>query len=272
MKRYFNNKNFKRLCEDFEFLVNKIKNYKGELDLRLRDNYFNLYYKGNSLAKVTPRSNDYEISIHKRFSKEIFKKDGRFMIKDNDKSKYCFIYAENNALPQLFQKKYLDKLFSNIKEVNYNEEITFEQMLITDNSDRSDLIIIDRQVTETGMDGKLDLLALRQNKDNHFYFEVVEVKLGNNKELARDVGKQLSRYICHIESNIKDWIYSYKEMYRQMKILKLFEKLPWEEIEIDEPVKGIIIVGGYSGIAKESIRKLKKHYPRLVINLIENKL
>ena len=106
MKRYFNDENFKRLSEDFKFLVDKIKNYKGELDIRLRDNYFNLYYKGNSLAKVTPRSNDYEIAIHKKFSKEIFKNDDRFVIKDNDNSKYCFIYAKNKALPQLFQKKY----------------------------------------------------------------------------------------------------------------------------------------------------------------------
>jgi len=238
----------------------------------LRDNYFNLYYKGNSLAKVTPRSNDYEISIHKKFSKEIFKKDGRFVIKDNDKSKYCFIYAENYALPQLFQKKYLNKLFSNIKEVNYSEEITFEQMLITDNSDRSDLIIIDRQVTETGMDGKLDMLALRKKKDNYFCFEVIEVKLGNNKELAQDVGQQLDNYIRHIKSNIENWICSYKETYRQMKILKLFEKQPWEEIEIEKDVKGIVVVGGYSGIAKDSIRNLKKLYPLLVVNLIENKL
>ena len=57
-----------------------------------------------------------------------------------------------------------------------------------------------------------------------------------------------------------------------MKILKLFEKQPWEEIEIEAEVKGIIVVGGYSGIAKESIRNLKKLYPDLIINLIENKL
>ena len=272
MKRYFNDENFKRLCEDFKFLVDKIKSYRGELDIRLRDNYFNLYYNGNSLAKVTPRSNDYEIAIHKKFSKEIFKNDDRFVIKDNHNSKYCFIYAKNKALPQLFQKKYLDKLFSNIKKVNNSEETTFEQMLITDNSDRSDLIIIDRQVTETGMGGRLDLLALRQKKDNYFYFEVIEVKLGNNKELTRDVGEQLERYICHIESNIKDWIYSYKEMYRQMKILGLFEKQPWKEIEIEKVVKPVVVVGGYSGIANENIQNLKKFYPQLAINLIKNKL
>ncbi len=61
MKRYFGDKNFIRLCQDFNFLVDKIKDFKGELDIRLRANYFNLYYKGNSLAKVASRSNDYEV-------------------------------------------------------------------------------------------------------------------------------------------------------------------------------------------------------------------
>lgn len=272
MKRYFNDTNFKKLCHDLKTLVEKIKDFRGELDIRLRDNYFNLYYKGNSLAKVASRSNDYEVAIHKKFSQDIFKKDGRFPIKDSDKSKYCFIYAKGNELPQLFQKKYLDKLCSNIKEVNYSEEITFEQMLINDNLHRNDLIMIDRQVTETGMDGKLDLLALRQNKDNHFCFEVIEVKLGNNKELAQEVGEQLSRYIQHIKSNVNDWIYCYKEVYRQMRILKLLDDLPWERIEIGQEVKGLVVVGGYSGIAKESIRNLKKQYPKLQIKLIENKL
>lgn len=96
--------------------------------------------------------------------------------------------------------------------------------------------------------------------------------IGYNKELAYDVGQQLEYYIRYIESNIENWIYSYQETYQQMKKLKLFDNQPWEEIKIEAEVKGIIVVGGYSGIAKESIRKLKKHYPELVIKLMENKL
>jgi len=272
MKRYFGDKNFIRLCQDFKFLVDKIKDFKGELDIRLRANYFNLYYKGNSLAKVASRLNDYEVAIHKKFSQDIFKRDVRFTINDSDKSQYSLIYAKGDLLPQLFQKKYLDQLCSNIKEVNYGEEITFEQILITDNLDRNDLIIIDRQVTETGMNGKLDLLALRQNKDNHFYFEVIEVKLGNNKELAQDVGEQVSKYVQHIKSNINDWIHCYKEVYRQMRVLKLLDKLPWEGIEIGQEVKGLVVVGGYSGIAKESMCNLSKQYPQLVVKYFVNKL
>lgn len=272
MKRYFDDKKFKRLCKDFRFMVKKIKNYNGELDLRLRNNYFNLYCRGNSLAKVTPKKrNCYEVSIHKKFSREIFEKDGRFAIKDSGKLNYHSICVKNKDLPGLFQSKYLSKLFSNIKEVNYSEEIAFEQMLITDNLDRSDLIIIDRQVTETGM-GTLDLLGLRRREDHYFQFKVIEVKLGNSKELTCKVGEQLNRYINHIESHIANWICSYKETYRQMKILGLFEQCSWDEIEIDDVVRGIVVVGGYSGIAKESIDNLRKNYPKLEIKLIENKL
>jgi len=91
----------------------------------------------------------------------------------------------------LFQKKYLDKLFSNIKEVNYSEEITFEQMLITDNSDRSDLIIIDRQVTETGMVSKKALGNYHWFKKDIIYY------------LLDDFDKQLPKVI---ESNIIPWV------------------------------------------------------------------
>ena len=118
-------------------------------------------------------------------------------------------------------------------------------MLITDNLNRKDFIMIDRQVTETGMDAKLDLLALRKGKGNQFCFEVIEVKLGNNKELSLDVGEQLSRYTKHIKSNIKDWIHCYKEVYGQLKTLRLLDKLPWKEIEIGQEVKGLVVVGGY---------------------------
>jgi hypothetical protein len=52
---------FDRVCKDFGFLVERIHKEQGELDLRLRDNYFNLYYKGNSLAKVRVGRIPYQI-------------------------------------------------------------------------------------------------------------------------------------------------------------------------------------------------------------------
>ncbi len=56
--------------DDFKFLLKMIKDedFIGELDLALRDNYFNLYYKGNSLAKIEfGKGNSYKISINEKF-------------------------------------------------------------------------------------------------------------------------------------------------------------------------------------------------------------
>jgi len=272
VKRYFTDKKLEKLCIDFPFMVKKIKNSKWELDIRLRNNYLNLYYKGNSLSKITPRTEQYEIDIHEKFCRDIFKNERRVEVQKASGSQYYKIKAEGKDLPHLFQKKYLDKLLANIKKVNYGEETTFEQMLITDNLNRKDLIIIDRQITEPGMKGRMDLLGLRNRKENQFSFEVIEVKLGNNKELANDVGVQLNRYIDHIKKHIKDWSDSYEETYRQMKTLGLFENYPWDEIIIDNNVSGIVVVSGYSGIAKESIQKLKNRYSDIRVKLLENKI
>lgn len=53
VNRYFNPTNFRRMKDDFEFLLkmSKDKDYIGELDFALRNNYFNLYYKGYRLAR-----------------------------------------------------------------------------------------------------------------------------------------------------------------------------------------------------------------------------
>ena len=53
INRFFNPINFKRMKDDFKFLLKMIKDkdYRGEFGLALRDNYFNLYYKGYRLAR-----------------------------------------------------------------------------------------------------------------------------------------------------------------------------------------------------------------------------
>ncbi len=79
MKRYLSQGQIERVSKDFRFLVKKSRKSFGELDLRLRDGYFNLYYKGNSPAKVTVKRDGYVASIHKKFATEkVFRGDSRF--------------------------------------------------------------------------------------------------------------------------------------------------------------------------------------------------
>lgn len=265
--------NFKRLKRDFVFLITAVRKSYGELDLRLRGNYFNLYYKGNSLAKVTFKKDCYEISINRKFTNGVFNDDNRFKATQRTKDYSVFRILEPKQLPAFFQRKHLNRLCSNIKKVNYGEEIVFEQMLITDNRDRDDLIIIDRQITETSLKKKrLDLLALRRITDGEYGFLVIEVKLGNNKELKGDVVEQLHSYIDHIKSeeSFSQWKECYEKVYSQMKELGLLQGP--DCLEISRNIQGIVLVGQYSGLAKENIERLRQSHPELQIRPLVNLL
>ena len=65
IKRYFSDDNLKRIKKDFDFLVEIICKSSGEFDFAIRDNYFNIYYKGNSLAKVEPKENKESVDLEK---------------------------------------------------------------------------------------------------------------------------------------------------------------------------------------------------------------
>jgi hypothetical protein len=162
IRRFFDTEYFPQIERDFSFLASIIIDFKGELELAVRENYFSMYYRGNSAAKIQAKGDGlYEISIHKKFYPNSINKDVRFSSVSS--GEYNLITTRSNLIPSLFQKKYLKEILSNIKQVNYSEEFVFEQMLITDNQGREDLIIIDRQITDTKLQQKrMDLLALRQ--------------------------------------------------------------------------------------------------------------
>src|SRR3972149_7083390 len=189
---------------------------------------------------------------------------------------YISIKITNELLHPLFQDKYLAEFTSRIKERQYQEEIAFEHMLITDNTDRQDLIIIDRQIMDS-MDRtmRMDLLALRQIMGNDYQFCVVEVKLGNNPELQGDVIKQLKGYVDRISVNFDDYKYCYELNFKQKQGLGLYEsqdKIKSLKINIINGVSGIIVVSGYSGIAKKRIEELRQKSPDINILPLWNKI
>ncbi len=68
IQRYLSEKNLKRFETDFKILVKIVNNSNGELDIAIRVNYLNIYYKGNSLAKISFKEPDkYKLEIHNKF-------------------------------------------------------------------------------------------------------------------------------------------------------------------------------------------------------------
>jgi len=257
--RYFSPDSFIRIQRDFKFLFYFIDSSYGEYDFAIRENYFNIYYMGNSLAMVKPiRNNLYRVSISNDFFRNTKANDPKRFPNIKPK-KDCFeIVLSRKELHPFFQANNIREIASEIKKRNYGEEINFEQSLITDNLNRKKIIVIDRQVTDTILKRKrMDLLFLRNLADNKYQFVVAEVKLGFNKELKGKVVSQLDHYVQHIKLNFDYYKPCYELHYEQKKKLDLIKHPAFPVIEIVPPVEGIIVVGGYSGKAKEYINILK---------------
>jgi hypothetical protein len=75
----------------------------------------------------------------------------------------------------------------------------------------------------------------------------------------------------HIKENFVDYKKCYEVHFEQKKELGLINSHS-NKIEIMEPVEGIILVGGYSGIAKRQISELEKAFPHLEIKQFTNEI
>jgi hypothetical protein len=147
IKRYISDREaFESIKIDFKFLVNKIKSSGFEFDLQIRDNYFNLYYKGNSVSRISYKKklDQYEIIIHHLFVDDKIKKRFNPIFY----KRYLIFTIPRKHLHPFFSSKNLKSLAKEVKRVYFQEEVIFEQMLMTDNVSRDNLIIIDRQVMD----------------------------------------------------------------------------------------------------------------------------
>ncbi|MCH8817730.1 MAG: hypothetical protein IIC92_08390 [Chloroflexi bacterium] len=279
IRRYFDDRaTLARVTRDFGRLIRFINASHAEYTLQLRQNSFNVYYRGSSLASVRPSGRGrYSVRIHRRFLQGTVKDkmsqhcDEQPYGGADDGASNIRFYVRPAQLPRFFQSNHLSALASNIARVNYSEELAFEQVLMTDNPASERLIVIDRQIADHSWTRQLDLLALARDSDSGpFHFLVIEVKTGKNPELRHKVGQQLTDYLDHIREHFADYIDCYKENYRQKKLMGLFgDDLP-AEIEIESSVKGLVISGGYSRRAEEAKAALVCDYPDIRVQIIKN--
>jgi len=163
-----------------------------DLDLEIRDNYINVYYKGNSLLKLTekPNSDCYEVTIDPKFKEGL--KDFPSDLKDKEATK---IFLDN--IPRLKQNivYYGDRM----------KEAEYEQMIIRANNYEdninSEYFIIDKHpyMGNSGEANIFDLLGFYWDRNHRKikYKEVplclIEVKFGRNQDISK-IHEQIQRY------------------------------------------------------------------------------
>jgi len=336
IQRYMSDELLEAFKKDsgFCYLLNKVKSSNGELDLQFRENYFDLYFRGNRLANIHYKLKEgnilYTIEIHKTFCEKdnISNNSLEEFLNKNENKNFIYKYRKNSkkeithyiihkiigaSLELLFENN-IEVLCKKIINRKFSEERYLEQLIISDNLNRKDIIIIDRQiqrkecieikgkllesmqnkildkhikdlldkgyitryVLKNKLDElslspeekklilkniracKMDILALKQIKDNHYNFLIIEIKLGKNPELTEKVINQINTYEEDLFENFEVYKKCYEENYKQKKLLGLFNGDFPNEIIIENKMESILVVGNYPNIAKNNLKALSE--------------
>lgn len=183
-----------------------------DLDLQIRDNYLNLYYKGNSLLKLREvRAKYYKIDIHTKFV-------GDMMIRDLDSVESVNAFLE--LLPHLKENI--------IEHGRSSLEIEYEQLIIRANNrerrNNSEYFIVDRQYSIARM--RFDLLGVywksaRRRRGQTVIPCLMEVKFALNKDIRR-VHEQLAQYYDQIREKASTIALEAQSMFHQRLDLGLY--------------------------------------------------
>jgi len=193
-----------------------------DLTLEIRDNYINIYYKGNSLLKLTE-------SIHGRYKADIHEK-----FRDGLDIPLDFIDQETTA-------KFLNDISllkeNVIRHGKHSLEIEYEQMIIRANNfeprNNSEYFIIDRQYVVGKQRFDLagifwDRKARRKGQEVDLCF--IEVKFALNQDIS-EVHNQLKRYYEAIRPRAKNIAEEGETIFRQKLELGLYNQSS-ERIEV----------------------------------------
>lgn len=186
-----------------------------DLDLQIRDNYLNIYFKGNSLLRLNQvKSGKYRVMVHTKFSG-----DTLFSDLTNEETVDEFI----RAIPMI-----KDNILSHGKP---SLEIEYEQMIIRANNyeprNNSEYFIVDRQYAVSDI-GRFDLTGIywpRQRRKRHQVVQpcLMEVKFALNQDI-QDVHQQLNRYYQAIQQDPADIAQEIESIFQQKLELGLYKQ------------------------------------------------
>jgi hypothetical protein len=185
-----------------------------DLVLDIRDGYINIYFKGNSLLKLTETSSSrYKAEIHKKFLVGI---DLDLYITEDNVRHFV------KAIPLIKQ---------NIANHGRRSiEIEYEQLIVRANNDEhrnnSEYFIVDRQYSVR--EGRFDLTGIFWDRRHRMKGQEVPVCLIENKFALnndiRDVHKQLQKYYDAVKPNASLIAEEMESIFRQKLELGLYKQ------------------------------------------------
>ncbi len=191
-----------------------------DLDLEIRNNYINLYYKGHSLLKLTqaPRGR-YRVDVHKEF-------------------------GTANVPPELIDEGTTRQFVTNIPAIKRNIqqcsvqsiETEYEQLFIrANNYERrvnSEYFVLDRQYV-VGKE-RFDLMGFvwqqPHAKNQTVQMCLMEVKYGLNPDI-RVLHEQLKRYYHQVKDRAVELAAEAEKVFQQKLALGLYDQTPSQRKE-----------------------------------------
>jgi len=185
-----------------------------DLDFQIRNNYINMYYKGNSLLKLAEtRPHRYKAFVDIKFRPENIS----YNFTDTEA-----VHAFIDQIPMIKDKIAIHKRVS--------LETEYEQLIIRANNleprNNTEYFIIDRQYA-TDKD-RFDLTGVVWNRNNRRRDQTVplcfmEVKFALNRDIGA-IHSQLKRYYSTIETKIDDLAQEAQDILKQKIELGLFRQ------------------------------------------------
>lgn len=191
-----------------------------DLDLHIRENYLNIYFKGNSLLKLSEVANRvYRVEVHPKFLGEL-----NFPPLRDEATASTFVAAIPGLKTAI------------IKHGASSLEIEYEQLLILANNleprTNSEYFIVDRQYA-VGAD-RFDLIGLwwpreGRQREQEVAPCFIEIKFAQNTDIAH-VAEQLHRYYDAVAKKPEKIAQEIQNLWNQRLQLGLF-KQPVDRLE-----------------------------------------
>ena len=253
------------------------------IDIQIRNNYINLYYKGASLIRFEWKNrSNYEIKISEAYFKPVSPKGmgvcPSFSKDKEGKDRLRVFKYDVGSIRQLRQnfKDIISQLKKNIDYLGRGKENAFEQLFIENNLNQKnepEFIILDRQIVVKGLK-RLDLVALSKLENSIEYrMNLIELKYGEDPRIAEVHDKQLDTYYRLFLTDYSHIVSKYEKIIKQKKAIN---RWPYSNIDfrISKDSNTMRKIAIFGNIKENSclLKKAKKQFDRNTFYVVKNNI